>query len=650
MRTNVRVNRLAAGTDKKLAPVHKTQSTIPRRLRRKPSFEEIPMNPYTAPLEDMRFVLRELSDIDRVAALPDSEALADPDLMDAILEQAARFAKEVLAPLDTVGDREGARWSEQGVTTPPGFAQAYRQFVESGWNNVSLPAEHGGQGLPSLLCAAVHEMFTSANKAFCFCPELTSFGVKAMLAGASEPLKARYIAKLVSGQWTATMNLTEPQAGSDVGALRTKAIAQPDGTYRLFGQKIFISYGEHDFTENIVHFVLARTPDAPQGSRGVSLFLVPKFLPTVDEGESVGADTDALGERNDIQCTGIEHKLGNHASPTCTLVYGGQGQGAVGWLVGEENKGLQTMFVMVNSARFNVGQEGTSVGERAYQQARAYARERVQGRPVEGGTQSVAIIRHPDVRRLLLTMRSQVEAMRALAYLIASARDLASRHPDAAVRRERQAFVELMIPVFKGWASETAIEVTSTSIQVHGGLGYIEESGASQPLRDVRVSAIYEGTTAIQAQDLVDRKLVRDGGAAFRAWLSKVHLTLGQLEGRDLGDGGDIEHGLRKGVEALQAAADWAMAHYGQQPAQVLAGSVPLLRLFGIVAGGWQMARAALAAQRALDQGTGDAVFLTAKRISARFYATHVLPQAGGLADIAMRGAAAVLAMEEAAF
>jgi 3-(methylthio)propanoyl-CoA dehydrogenase len=601
------------------------------------------VNPYTAPLEEMRFVLRELSDIDRVAALPDAEALADPELTDAILEQAARFAKEVLAPLDSVGDREGARWSEQGVTTPPGFVGAYRQFVESGWNNVSMPAEHGGQGLPTLLCAAVHEMFTSANKGFCFCPELTAFGVKALVAGASETLKARYIPKLVSGQWSATMNLTEPQAGSDVGALRTRAVPQPDGTYRVFGQKIFISYGEHDLTENIVHLVLARTPGAPQGSKGVSLFLVPKYLP----GEG---DADALGPRNDVQCSGIEHKLGNHASPTCTLVYGGGGAGAVGWLVGEENKGLQTMFVMVNSARFNVGQEGTSVGERAYQQALAYARERVQGRPVEGGAASVPIIQHPDVRRMLLVMRSQVEAMRAVAYLIAGARDLASRHRDAAVRRERQSFVDLMIPVFKGWASETAIEVTSTSIQIHGGLGYIEESGVSQPLRDVRVAAIYEGTTSIQAQDLVDRKLVRDGGAAFRAWLTEAHLVLGRLEGRDLGDGRDIEHGLRKGVEALQAAADWAIANYAQQPALVLAGSVPLLRLFGIVVGGWQMARAALAAQRDLDKGVGNATFLRAKLVSARFYATHVLPQAAGLAEVAERGGSAVLAMQEAAF
>lgn len=594
------------------------------------------MNPYIAPLEEMRFVLRELADIESVARLTDAEALADPELVDAILEEGARFAKEVLAPLDSVGDREGARWSEEGVTTAPGFSAAYAKFIESGWNNVSIPAEYGGQGLPNLLCTALQEMFVSANKAFCFCPELTSFAVKALANAASEPLKSFYIPKLVSGEWTATMNLTEPQAGSDVGALRTRAVLQTDGSYRLFGQKIFISYGEHDLTDNIVHLVLARIPGAPEGSKGVSLFLVPKFLP--EEGRP--------GQRNDVQCTGVEHKLGNHASPTCTLVYGGSGEGAVGWLVGEENKGLQAMFVMVNSARFNVGLEGVALSERAYQQALAYARERVQGRAVGGGAVSVPIIQHPDVRRMLLVMRSQAEAMRAVAYVLAAERDLAARHDDPVIRRERQAFVDLMIPIFKGWASETGIDVTSTSIQVHGGLGYIEESGVSQPLRDVRVSTIYEGTTSIQAHDLVERKLVRDGGAALRAWLSQVHLTLnllGQAEGDDLAS---IEFNLSSAVESLQAAAEWALANYRERPLEVLAGSVPLLRLCGIVAGGWQMARAALAAKRL----HGDPAFLRRKLLSARFYATHVLPQAEGLAVIAMHGGESVMALDEAAF
>jgi len=403
----------------------------------------------------------------------------------------------------------------------------------------------------------------------------------------------------------------------------------------VFGQKIFISYGDHDLTENIVHMVLARIPGAPEGTKGVSLFLVPKFLPD--------------GSANDVRCTGIEHKLGNHGSPTCTMVYGDGGQGAVGWLVGAENKGLNTMFVMVNSARFNVGQEGLASAERAYQQALAYARERVQGRLPTGGG-AVPIIRHPDVRRMLLTMRCQAEAMRVVAYSLASARDVAARHPDPEVRRERQGFVDLMIPVYKGWASETGIEVSSMSIQVHGGLGYIEESGVSQPLRDVRIAAIYEGTTSIQAHDLVERKLVRDGGEALRALLSQMHLTLGQL-----GDSGDeslqaIGANLRRAVESLQAGSDWALAQYAQRPLEVLAGSVPLLRLFGLVVGGWQMGRAALAAQRLLASGRGNETFLRAKVASARFYAAHLLPQAAAWAEVAVHGGDAAMALDDAAF
>lgn len=598
------------------------------------------MNAYNAPLEEMRFVLRELVDIHGIAQLKDAEAVADPELMDAVLEQAARFARDILAPLDTVGDREGVRWSEQGVATAPGFAGAYRQFIDAGWNNIAIPAEHGGQGLPTLLCTALQEMFVSANKSFCFCPELTSFAVKALSSAASESLKALYIPQLVSGKWAGTMNLTEPQAGSDVGALRTRAVPQADGSYRLFGQKIFISYGDHDLTENIVHLVLARTPGAPAGSKGVSLFLVPKFL----------LDNGKVGARNDVQCAGIEHKLGNHGSPTCTLVYGSEGEGAVGWLVGQENKGLQAMFVMVNSARFNVGMEGVAMSELAYQKALAYARERIQGRSAEGGSESVPIIRHPDVRRMLLTMRTQTEAMRAVAYVIAAARDFAVSHPDALVRRERQSFVDLMIPIFKGWASETGIEVTSTCIQVHGGLGYIEESGASQPLRDVRVAAIYEGTTSIQAHDLIERKLVRDGGTAMRALLSQMHLTLQQLLQVEGGALADIEGGLRQALEALQDASEWALAKYAQQPLVVLGGSVPFLRLCGVVVGGWQLARAGLVAHHQLEEGVGNPAFLRRKVLSARFYAGHVLPTASGLAAVAMGGGESVMALGEAAF
>jgi 3-(methylthio)propanoyl-CoA dehydrogenase len=599
-----------------------------------------PVNPYQAPLDEIRFTLRELSGLEELAKLSGAESLADPELTDAILGQAAHFAAEVLDPLDSVGDHIGARWSSEGVVTAPGFTAAYRQFVEAGWNNISIPGEYGGQGLPNLLCAAVQEIFTAANKAFTYWPELTTFGVKGLAAAASEPLKSLYIPKLASGQWSATMNLTEPQAGSDVGAANTRAEPQADGTYRIFGQKIFITCGEHDLTENIVHLVLARTIGAPQGSRGLSLFLVPKYLPT----------EAGIGTRNDVECTGIERKLGNHASPTCTMMYGGRGAGAVGWLVGAENKGLQGIFVMVNSARFSVGVEALAMSERSYQQALAYARERIQGKPANGGAASVPIIRHPDVRRMLMMMRCQTEAIRGVAYAIAGARDQAAGHPDPAVRRERQAFVDLMIPVFKGWASETAISVTSTSVQVHGGIGYMDESGASQPFRDVRVTAIYEGTTSIQAHDLVERKLVRDGGTALRSWLSQINETLVELAASDNEALRQIESRLRPGVQSLGRAAEWAIDHYSKQPLEVLSGSVPLLLQFGVVSGGWQMARAALAAVSRLKQGRGKAAFLQAKLNSAGFYATHVLPQLSALEEVVIHGGQSVMAMDEASF
>jgi len=592
------------------------------------------MIPYIAPLEDMEFALAELSEIDRVAELPDSDSVSDRDLMVAILDQAARFAGEVLAPLNQVGDRVGARWTENGVTTPPGFADAYRQFTEAGWNNIALPVQYGGQGLPGLLCVAVQEMFTSANKAFCYCSGLTEAGAIALASSADEAVKSEYVPKLVAGQWSATMNLTEPQAGSDVGGLTTRALLQPDGTYRIHGQKIFISYGDHDFTENIVHLVLARISGSPAGSRGISLFVVPKILPQT-------------GARNDVRCTGIEHKLGNHGSPTCTLVFGADGGGAQGWLVGSENKGLQAMFVMVNAARMKVGQEGTAMSERAYQQALAYARERIQGKLAGSGEDSVAIIRHPDVRRMLMMMRSQTEAMRAVGYLIAGARDLAARHPDSDVRRERQAFVDLMIPIFKGWATETGIEVTSLSIQIHGGIGYIEESGASQPLRDVRVSAIYEGTTSIQAHDLVERKLVRDGGAALRAWLSEVHRTLHQLRESKESEHLESARYLVQAVSRLEHVCAKVLADYARDPLPVLAVSVPLLRMFGLVVGGWQMARAGLAARRKLAEGIGNVPFLRAKIASATFYAVHVLPQAMALSVVVEHGGSAALSSDD---
>jgi alkylation response protein AidB-like acyl-CoA dehydrogenase len=593
------------------------------------------LNAYSAPLEDIRFVLRHLVDVEKLAQLPDSEVLGDSELTHAILEQAGRFASEVLWPLDRAGDLEGARWTDAGVVTTPGFQQAYKQYVDAGWNNVAMPAEFGGQDLPPVLCSAIYEMFAAANKSFAMCPNLVPEATRALMAAASEPMKSFYIPKLVSGEWAATMNLTEPQAGSDVGALRTRAEVQADGSYRLVGQKIFISFGDHDLTANIVHLVLARIVGAPEGSRGISLFVVPKVL--------------ADGRRNDVQCTGVEQKLGNHGSPTCAMSYGARGEGAVGWLVGQENRGLQAMFVMMNGARLNVGLEAVGVGERAYQQALTYARERIQGRLATGGG-PVAIIRHPDVRRMLLSMRSQIESMRAAAYHIAAARQLAERHPDAEVRRSQQALVDLSIPVFKGWATETGIEVASTSIQVFGGAGYVDDHGASQPLRDVRVTSIYEGTTAIQAQDLVDRKLVRDGGAAFRAWLASVNATSLQLEGEGSEALADIARRLRTSSAALSAAVEQVLADYASRPLDVLGGSVPLLRSFGVVMGGWHMARAALVAQRHLEVAQGHTQFMVAKVASARYYAAHILPQAIAYADVSREGGASVMEMEEAAF
>ena len=533
------------------------------------------------------------------------------------------------------GDLEGARWTDAGVLTTPGFKLAYAHYVEAGWNNVAMPAEFGGQDLPPVLCSAIYEMFTAANKAFSMCPNLIPEAIRALMAAASEPMKSFYIPKLVSGEWTATMNLTEPQAGSDVGALRTRADLQADGSYRLYGQKIFISFGDHDLTTNIVHLVLARIAGAPDGSRGISLFVVPKML--------------ADGRRNDVQCTGIEQKLGNHGSPTCSMSYGARGEGAVGWLVGHENRGLQAMFVMMNGARLNVGLEAVGVGDRAYQQALNYSRERIQGRLATGGG-PVAIIRHPDVRRMLLSMRSQLEAMRATAYHIAAARQLAERHPDTEERRARQAFLDLAIPVFKGWATETAIEVASTSIQVFGGAGYVNDHGASQPLRDVRITSIYEGTTAIQAQDLVERKIVRDGGAAFKAWMASVQATAQQLAGSGNAGLCDIAQRLGVGSAALARAVEHALADYAHRPLVVLAGSVPLLRSFGLVLGGWHMARAALVAQRHLEVAQGHTQFMLAKVASARYYATNILPQAIAYADVAREGGASVMEMDEAAF
>ncbi len=587
------------------------------------------MKTYRTPLSDIRFTLQELSDLDRVCQTRDAEAVADPALRDVILEQAARFAEQVLAPLNRSGDVEGAQWHDDAVRMPAGFREAQAEFVQAGWNHIGLPAEHGGQGLPKVLCTAVQEMFATANKALCQGSQLTEYAVRAIAAAGSEWQKAQWLQPLVGGRWMATVNLAELRECPDLGTLGMRAQPQADGNYRLFGEKISIGHGEHDLAENILHLVLARPPGAPQGPASMSLFAVLKFLPD--------------GTRNDLRCTGIERQLGNHASPTCHMVYGARGEGAVGWLLGQDRHGLGTMLAMVNEARLTAGLQGTAMSERAYQQALACAR----AQPVPGAAR---IIDQPEVRRLLLNMRCQIEAMRGVTYLLAAAGELATRHPDAELCRSREAFLNLMTPVFKGWATETAIALTSMSIQVHGCCGNVDDVAVTQPLRDVRGAAVQAGTTALQAQELIECGLVRDGGAALREWLAQVHGTLGALDQGEDPALREMRATLGAATDALREAVAHALARHAGHPREVLAGSVPLLLLVGSVLGGWQLARGALAAHRRLAEGDADERFLRARIISARFYATHVLMPARALAEVSMHGGDAVMAMADDAF
>ncbi len=590
---------------------------------------------YVAPLKDMKFVLRALAGLEQVAALPGYEE-ATPDTVEAILDEAAKFAGNVLEPLNRVGDEEGAKWKDGAVTMPPGFREAYRQYVENGWAALPSGPQWGGQGLPKLVATAVEEMVTSANMSFSLCPLLTQGAIHALELCGSEALKRTFLGRMVEGSWTGTMNLTEPQAGSDLALVRTRAVREGDH-YRISGQKIFITYGEHDLAENIVHLVLARTPDAPEGVKGISLFVVPKFLVNPD---------GSLGERNHVRCASIEHKLGIHASPTAVMVY----DNAVGYLVGEENKGLSYMFVMMNAARFSVGLEGVAIAERAFQRALAYAKERLQGRDLVEGGGTVPIIRHPDVRRMLMLMKSQTEAMRALAYVVAAAMDFAARSGSPEERQKHQAFVDLMIPVVKGWSTETGVEVASLGVQVHGGMGFIEETGAAQHLRDARITTIYEGTTGIQAGDLVGRKIARDGGAAARALVAELRKLDAALAKAKHADLRAMREPLAAGVAALEEAVGYIVANAAKDVKGVFAGAVPFLLLMGVVCGGWQMVRAGLAAEKALGEAGADQAFLEAKIGTARFYADHVLTQAPGLKSTVLSGAAGVLALSEDQF
>ncbi|MBZ2206687.1 acyl-CoA dehydrogenase [Massilia soli] len=590
---------------------------------------------YNAPLKDMLFVMNELADMSAISQLPGCED-ATADTVEAVLEENAKFCGGVIAPLNHPSDKEPSFWHDGQVTTSKGFKEAFKSFGEAGWQGLQHPVEFGGQGLPKLVATPCIEMLHASSLSFALCPLLTDGAIEALLTAGTDEQKSTYLEPLIAGKWTGTMNLTEPQAGSDLAAVRTRAEPQGDGTYKVFGTKIFITYGEHDMAENIIHLVLARTPDAPAGVKGISLFIVPKFL--------VNAD-GSLGARNDAYCVSIEHKLGIKASPTAVLQFGDHG-GAIGTLVGEENRGLEYMFIMMNAARFGVGMQGISVADRAYQQAAAFAKDRVQSRDLAGSAGPVAIINHPDVRRMLMSMRSQVEAARALAYVGAGISDVAHFHPDADTRKANLAVYEYLVPVIKGWSTEMSETVTRDGVQVHGGMGFIEETGAAQHYRDSKILSIYEGTTAIQANDLVGRKTVRDGGAVARGLIAQVRATEAELRAGDNADFTAIARQLAEGSRALEEVVDYMVANIKGDIKGVFSGSVPYLKLAGIVLGGWQMGRAALAAQRKLAEGAGDAQFYKAKIGTARFFADHVLSQASSLRSAIVDGSAGVMALD----
>ncbi len=574
---------------------------------------------YQAPLKDMLFAMQELAGLPKVTALPGFEDY-DLDTAQAVLEESAKFCEGVVAPLNWEGDKNPSSWNDGVVTTTPGFKEAFRQFAEGGWQGVIHPPAHGGQGFPKLIATPCSEMLQAASLSFGLCPMLTDGAIEALLVAGSDELKAKFAAKLISGQWTGTMNLTEPQAGSDLAAVRARAEPQSDGTYTVFGTKIFITYGEHDMAENIIHLVLARVPGAPEGVKGISLFLVPKFM--------VG-DDGTLGPRNDAWCVSIEHKLGIKASPTAVLQFGDHG-GAVGYLVGQENRGLEYMFIMMNAARFAVGMQGIAIADRAYQKAVRFAHDRAQSRDLAGSDGPVSIINHPDVKRMLLTMRSHVEGSRALAYVAAAAIDAAHHATDASVQAHNQAVYEYLVPVVKGFSTEMSIEMASLGVQIHGGMGFIEETGAAQHLRDARILTIYEGTTAIQANDIVGRKTLRDKGAVAKLLCAQIANTEQDLAAHGNDDCIAMLASLRQGRIALEGTVDFIVAHCKSDPKTVYAGAVNYLKLAGVVLCGWQMARALMVAQDKMDS---DPAFFTAKAITARFYAESVLTQAAGLAQ-----------------
>jgi len=594
---------------------------------------------YRAPVKDMLFVMKELAGIAELTKLPAFED-AGFDTAQAVLEECAKFNEDVVAPLNWEGDRNPSYFKDGKVVSTPGFKEAFKLFGEGGWQGLQHPTDFGGQGLPKLIGAACGEMINSANVSFALCPLLTDGAIEALLTAGSDEQKQTFLPNMMSGKWTGSMNLTEPQAGSDLSLVRTRAEPQPDGSYRIFGTKIYITWGEHDMAENIVHLVLARVQGAPEGVKGISLFIVPKFLVNKD---------GSLGARNDAHCVSIEHKMGIKASPTCVLQFGDNG-GAIGTLVGQENRGLEYMFIMMNAARFGVGVQGIALAERAYQHAVAYARDRVQSRPVDGSMNTAApIIHHPDVRRMLMTMRAYTEACRATALVAASAYDAAHAHPDASVRADNQAFYEFMVPLVKGYATEMSIEVASLGVQVHGGMGFIEETGAAQYMRDSKILTIYEGTTAIQANDFVGRKTARDGGATARAIAARIEATAQALAASPNADAQAFGKRLTHARLAFLDAVDFIAANTKASPNAAFAGSVPYLMLAGNLVGGWQMGRALLVAVERIAAGD-DLAFMNAKIATARFYGDHILGKAAGIRDAIVDGAAGTLSMPLEAF
>jgi len=589
---------------------------------------------YRAPVQDMAFTLKSLAglrDLQAGGAFPD---LSD-DLIDAVLEEAAKLAADVIAPINQAGEKTHAALGEAGVTTPPGYADAYKQWVEGGWGSIAANPEFGGQGLPLALSAALQEMWNAACLSFGLCPILSQGVIEALTAHGTDEQRATYLPKLVSGEWTGTMNLTEPQAGSDLNALKAKAEPQDDGTYLITGTKIFITYGDHDLTENIVHLVLARLPDAPAGTRGISLFLVPKFFVKED---------GSLGERNDAKCIGLEEKLGIHGSPTCVMSYGEAG-GAVGYLIGQENKGLACMFTMMNNARLLVGVQGVAIAERAYQQALAYALDRKQGRPasmdIPAGEMG-AIIGHPDVRRNLMTMKSLTEAARAVCYANAVAIDTAHAGADDAARAAGKARADLLTPIAKAWSTDIGVDVASIGVQIHGGMGFIEETGAAQHYRDARITPIYEGTNGIQAIDLVLRKLPLGDGKVVKAYLAEIRETAEAAAAHNDADLNISGHALADALDALEEATDWMLETGKSSPDDCLAGATPYAMLFGNVAGGLYLTKAALAAGDSPDDS-----YLASKKATARFFAENTLPTCAGLVTPATAGAASLFALDE---